>query len=153
MTLEWIFATPRTQSAVAYVHVPYCQNHCLFCGFFQNVWRPEVSAAFVDDVVAEVARLADRPLVASAPVEAVYIGGGTPSALSGDDLARLVAGCVATFRSHSTVRSRLRAGSTISDWPRRLPPSMRAPTESHSVFSASIPTCGGGSDARQAAKR
>ena len=91
-TLARIVRTPRTESAVAYVHVPYCQNHCLFCGFFQNVWRPEVSAAFVDDVVAEMARAADTPLVASAPIDAVYIGGGTPSALAADDLARLVAG-------------------------------------------------------------
>lgn len=91
-TLEAIFETPRVQPAVAYVHVPYCQNHCLFCGFFQNVWRPDVSAAFVDDVIMEVERLAGRPLVASAPIEAVYIGGGTPSALLADDLFRLVAG-------------------------------------------------------------
>jgi oxygen-independent coproporphyrinogen-3 oxidase len=89
-TLERVFGTPRNEPAVAYVHVPYCQNHCLFCGFFQNVWRPEASSAFVDDVIAELERLADTPLVSSAPVEAIYIGGGTPSALAADDLARLV---------------------------------------------------------------
>ncbi|KAB2911564.1 MAG: heme anaerobic degradation radical SAM methyltransferase ChuW/HutW [Hyphomicrobiaceae bacterium] len=91
-TFARIVHTPRREPAVAYVHVPYCQNHCLFCGFFQNVWRPDVSAAFVDDIVAEIERLARTPLVASAPIDAVYIGGGTPSALAADDLARLVAG-------------------------------------------------------------
>lgn len=91
-TLARIFQTPRTEPAVAYIHVPYCQNHCLFCGFFQNVWRPEVSAAFVADVVAEMARLADTPLVGSAPIVAVYIGGGTPTVLASDDLARLIEG-------------------------------------------------------------
>lgn len=90
--LERIFQTPRSAPAVAYLHVPYCQNHCLFCGFFQNVWRPEASSPFVDDVLAEMERLAATPLVASAPIEAVYIGGGTPSALHASDLARLVAG-------------------------------------------------------------
>jgi oxygen-independent coproporphyrinogen-3 oxidase len=90
--LERIFQTPRTEPAVAYVHVPYCQNHCLFCGFFQNSWRADVSSAFVDDVVAEMQRQAEMPLVASAPIEAVYIGGGTPSALAARDLARLVEG-------------------------------------------------------------
>lgn len=91
-TLERIFQTPRTAPAVAYLHVPYCQNHCLFCGFFQNVWRPEASGPYVDDVLAEMERLGATPLVASAPIEAVYIGGGTPSALLAGDLARLVAG-------------------------------------------------------------
>lgn len=90
-TLDRVFGTPRSEPAVAYVHVPYCQNHCLFCGFFQNVWRPEASSAFVDDVIAELERLADTPLVSSAPIEAIYIGGGTPSALAAADLARLIA--------------------------------------------------------------
>ncbi|MDJ1160070.1 heme anaerobic degradation radical SAM methyltransferase ChuW/HutW [Chelatococcus sp. SYSU_G07232] len=89
-TLDFIFGTPRTEPTVAYVHVPYCQNHCLFCGFFQNVWRPEASAAYVADVVAEMERVAGTPLVASGPIEAVYIGGGTPSALHADDLMVLV---------------------------------------------------------------
>ncbi len=88
--LHEIYATPREQAAVAYLHVPYCQNHCLFCGFFQNVWRPEVAADYVDDVIAELASKADTALVASAPIDAVYIGGGTPSALPEDQMARLV---------------------------------------------------------------
>lgn len=88
--LALIFQTPRAEPSVAYVHVPYCQNHCLFCGFFQNVWRADASAAFVDDVVAELSRLSATPLVSSAPIDAIYIGGGTPSALAADDLARLI---------------------------------------------------------------
>jgi oxygen-independent coproporphyrinogen-3 oxidase len=89
--LRKVYATPRHEVAAAYVHVPYCQNHCLFCGFFQNTWRPEASSAYVDDVVAELDRHAGAPLVASAPIAAVYIGGGTPTALRADDLARLIA--------------------------------------------------------------
>lgn len=90
--VERIFATPRQETAVAYLHVPYCQTHCLFCGFFQNVWRPEAGPAYVDDVLAELAARSTTPLIASAPIDAVYIGGGTPSALAADDLARLVEG-------------------------------------------------------------
>ncbi|NEW88559.1 heme anaerobic degradation radical SAM methyltransferase ChuW/HutW [Rhodopseudomonas sp. WA056] len=89
--IERVFATPRSESAVAYLHVPYCQNHCLFCGFFENVWRPEAGPAYVDDLIAELAAKSHTPLVSSAPIEAVYIGGGTPSALDADDLARLIA--------------------------------------------------------------
>jgi len=87
-----IFATPRQETAVAYVHVPFCQTRCLFCGFFQNAWRPEAGAAYVDDLLAELATRSTTALVSSAPIDAVYIGGGTPSALAADDLARLVEG-------------------------------------------------------------
>ncbi|MFZ5739740.1 MAG: heme anaerobic degradation radical SAM methyltransferase ChuW/HutW [Pseudomonadota bacterium] len=88
--IERVFATPRSETAVAYLHVPYCQNHCLFCGFFENVWRPEAGPAYVDDLIAELAARARTPLIASAPIDAVYIGGGTPSALDADDLSRLI---------------------------------------------------------------
>ncbi|ABD04876.1 coproporphyrinogen III oxidase, anaerobic [Rhodopseudomonas palustris HaA2] len=90
--LARIFATLRNETAVAYVHVPFCQTHCLFCGFFQNVWRAEAGPAYVDDVLAELAARSSTPLIASAPIDAVYLGGGTPSALAADDLARLVEG-------------------------------------------------------------
>lgn len=90
-TLDAVFHTPRSEPAVAYVHVPYCQNHCLFCGFFQNTWRPDASATYVADVVAEIALLARTPLAASGPIAAVYIGGGTPSVLDDSDLSILIA--------------------------------------------------------------
>ncbi|MCK7473875.1 MAG: radical SAM protein [Rhodopseudomonas palustris] len=49
-----------------------------------------MAADHVDDVIAELASKADTALVASAPIDAVYIGGGTPSALPEDQMARLV---------------------------------------------------------------
>ncbi|ADP71730.1 Coproporphyrinogen dehydrogenase [Rhodomicrobium vannielii ATCC 17100] len=85
------FATPRAEPAAVYINVPYCQSRCLFCGFFQNVWRPELSDAYVNDVVAEMEEMAATPLVSTAPIESVYLGGGTPSALLSAPLARLIA--------------------------------------------------------------
>jgi oxygen-independent coproporphyrinogen-3 oxidase len=86
-----VLARPRAETTVAYLHVPFCHSHCLFCGFFQTVWRPELSASYVDDVIAELEHAADSPLVADGPpIEAVYLGGGTPTALAAPDLARLI---------------------------------------------------------------
>jgi len=83
--------SPRRERSVAYVHVPFCHNHCLFCGFYQNPWRAELSSGFVDTLIAEVAAAARHRLVAEGPaLEAVYLGGGTPTALAADDIARLI---------------------------------------------------------------
>ncbi|RIK85026.1 MAG: heme anaerobic degradation radical SAM methyltransferase ChuW/HutW [Hyphomicrobiales bacterium] len=76
---------------LAYVHVPFCANHCLFCGFYRNAYTPQAATAYTDLVIAEIEREADAPAVAAQPVEAVYLGGGTPSALSAAELSRLVA--------------------------------------------------------------
>ena len=85
-----IHARPRTGRGVAYVHVPFCENHCLFCGFYQNPWRDGDGGPYVDAVIAQLAAFARTPAHDGPPLQAVYLGGGTPTALSGPDIARLV---------------------------------------------------------------
>jgi len=86
-----LLASPRRQRSVAYVHIPYCHNHCLFCGFYQNPWSADVSTGFVDTLIAEIAAAARHRLVGEGPaIEAVYLGGGTPTALAAEDIARLI---------------------------------------------------------------
>lgn len=82
--------TPRSGPSVAYVHVPFCENHCLFCGFYQNAWRPEAGAPYVDRVIEQLRLGADTGAQKGHPLRAVYLGGGTPSALSAEDLSRLI---------------------------------------------------------------
>lgn len=85
-----MFNTPRTARAVAYLHVPFCENHCLFCGFYQNAWRAGDGAPYVDAVIAQLEGFARTPAHAGPPLQAVYLGGGTPTALAGRDIARLI---------------------------------------------------------------
>lgn len=75
---------------LAYLHVPFCANHCLFCGFYRNKYHVERSAPYVDAVMAELESEASTNAVRGRPVHAVYFGGGTPTALEPADLARLV---------------------------------------------------------------
>jgi oxygen-independent coproporphyrinogen-3 oxidase len=76
---------------LAYVHVPFCANHCLFCGFYRNSYTPAAATAYTDLVVAEIGRDAEAAAMQAQPVSAVYLGGGTPSALSAKELSRLIA--------------------------------------------------------------
>ena len=80
-----------------YLHVPFCANHCLFCGFYRNAYTADQAERYVDLLVAEIEGEAEKPAVRSRPITAVYLGGGTPSALSATDLSRLL----------TTVRHRL----------------------------------------------
>ncbi|MCF3594576.1 heme anaerobic degradation radical SAM methyltransferase ChuW/HutW [Rhodobacteraceae bacterium LMO-12] len=85
-----IHQTPRSNRAVAYVHVPFCENHCLFCGFYQNAWRKDSGGPFVDAVIAQLQAFARQPAIEGPPLQAIYLGGGTPTALAAPDLARLI---------------------------------------------------------------
>lgn len=81
---------PPSGPRLAYIHVPFCANHCLFCGFYRNAYTPQAATAYTDLVVAEIEREAGSPAVGAQPIDAVYLGGGTPSALSADELSRLI---------------------------------------------------------------
>jgi oxygen-independent coproporphyrinogen-3 oxidase len=84
-------AMPRREPTVAYVHIPFCHNHCLFCGFYQNPHAADRSAWFVDHLIAEIRQRADDPLVRQGPaISAVYLGGGTPTSLQAPDIGRLI---------------------------------------------------------------
>jgi putative oxygen-independent coproporphyrinogen III oxidase len=74
-----------------YVHVPFCASRCGYCDF--NTYTPDESgvdrSSYVDTVLAEL-RLAARVLQATPKVDTVFVGGGTPTLLPADDLARLL---------------------------------------------------------------
>jgi oxygen-independent coproporphyrinogen-3 oxidase len=81
----------RDGPRLAYFHVPFCANHCLFCGFYRNAYTPQAATAYTDLLIAEVEREASAPAVRAQAIDAVYLGGGTPSALSANELSRLLA--------------------------------------------------------------
>jgi len=85
-----IASPPRRRKRVAYVNVPFCANHCLFCGFYRGPAQPARVAGYASLAIAEIEREADAAGIAEAPVHAVYLGGGTPSALPADGLRRLL---------------------------------------------------------------
>ncbi len=73
-----------------YIHIPFCQNHCLFCGFYQNANKKNVAKQYVDTLIDEISITASQPFVEQSPFQAVYFGGGTPTALAPEDLHRVV---------------------------------------------------------------
>ena len=80
---------PADERAV-YIHIPFCDKKCSYCGFFQNFTREEAVHHYVDVLIDEIEAAADTPYVTGAPFQAVFFGGGTPTALADADLARLV---------------------------------------------------------------
>ncbi|MFV0264018.1 MAG: heme anaerobic degradation radical SAM methyltransferase ChuW/HutW [Kluyvera sp.] len=82
-------ATPP-RKRLLYLHIPFCATHCTFCGFYQNRYEEDRCARYTDALLREIEMEADSVLHQSAPIHAVYFGGGTPSALSAGDLARII---------------------------------------------------------------
>ena len=79
----------KTKRAV-YIHIPFCQTRCLYCGFFQNFCNKELENAYIDKLIMELRMSAAAPFINSHPIHAVYLGGGTPSALSAVNIRQLL---------------------------------------------------------------
>ncbi|SQI40851.1 Oxygen-independent coproporphyrinogen-III oxidase [Leminorella richardii] len=73
-----------------YLHIPFCATHCTFCGFYQNKFSEQDAQRYVDYLLKEISLEADSPLLQSAPIHAVYFGGGTPTSLSAEGLFRII---------------------------------------------------------------
>ncbi|MEB2343886.1 MAG: heme anaerobic degradation radical SAM methyltransferase ChuW/HutW [Deltaproteobacteria bacterium] len=86
-----LIGTPAPRGKrVAYVNVPFCANHCLFCGFYRGPAQPARIAGYASLVIEELERERAAAGVARAPVHALYLGGGTPSALPAGELHHLL---------------------------------------------------------------
>ena len=71
----------------AYVHVPFCARRCTYCDFAIAV-RRQIP---VDEYLTALGHeLTLRRPVDDATLETLYLGGGTPSRLGGDGIARAI---------------------------------------------------------------
>jgi oxygen-independent coproporphyrinogen-3 oxidase len=69
-----------------YIHIPFCLKRCLYCDFYSIPFNPSLSEDYIEALLLEIeARMPglDR-------LKTVYIGGGTPTALSIYSLDRLI---------------------------------------------------------------
>lgn len=71
-----------------YIHIPFCASRCVYCGFYSTV-RLNERQAYVDAVCREMELRGPYVAVSPQPVETLYLGGGTPSQLSGNQLSQL----------------------------------------------------------------
>lgn len=75
---------------MAYIHIPFCKTKCLYCPFFQNGTNQDEEDRYIDHLVKDIEMGADSPRLSSAPIQAVFIGGGTPTSLSPENAGRLL---------------------------------------------------------------
>ena len=90
----------RDISLGIYVSIPFCRSKCTYCNFASGVYPASEHARYIDRLTHDLATAgtwaAQMGVDLPRRVDTVYLGGGTPSLLAPDLLARLFAG----LRSH-----------------------------------------------------
>ena len=72
-----------------YIHIPFCESRCIYCGFYSTT-SLKMRDAYVDALCREMElRPIPKALGDGENIETIYLGGGTPSQLTGDQLIRL----------------------------------------------------------------
>ena len=89
--------TPRDDAVSLYLHVPFCDRRCHFCGFFTHARRDDRVAAFVSDLLAEIQLHGRTGTLRGRTVETIYFGGGTPTTLSSGQLLSVLEACRRSF--------------------------------------------------------
>jgi oxygen-independent coproporphyrinogen III oxidase len=76
-----------------YVHVPFCSAICNYCNFNRGLFDAGLKARYVDALIAEICR---QPSEISR-ADTIFFGGGTPSLLEPDEIARIIGACESAF--------------------------------------------------------
>jgi len=73
-----------------YCHIPFCHSICPFCAFAVHGNQPKLHTSFVEALQKEISHQSEIYGGKDHPIESVYFGGGTPSALSIQNTATLL---------------------------------------------------------------
>ncbi|MEZ4814294.1 MAG: oxygen-independent coproporphyrinogen III oxidase [Bdellovibrionota bacterium] len=105
---DWIGAVERVSEGLVelplslYVHIPYCQSLCSFCGCTKVISKDKSKAGpLVDTLLKEL----DLKLKAyfktrnSLQLKELHLGGGSPTWLPAKEMFRLISGIVGRFKA------------------------------------------------------
>ncbi|MDE1907565.1 MAG: radical SAM protein, partial [Rhodospirillales bacterium] len=87
---DWLGTVAAATPISLYLHVPFCERLCLYCGCNTSVVRQESPRrAYAELLAKEITMLAER-IGHRAEITSVHWGGGTPTTLSDDCLTGLM---------------------------------------------------------------
>ena len=115
---SWLAALAPDQPLSLYIHIPFCQNLCWYCGCHTGVARGRKPiAAYLQTLMKEIELVSEtiphRPQLAT-----LHLGGGSPNMLSPSDLASLFT-CLRenfAFDEQAAIAAELDPRSLSSEW-------------------------------------
>ena len=76
----------KQQMAGIYIHIPFCKQRCSYCAFYSTTLY-NIRERYVDALCKEIAMR--KEYAGGTLIETIYLGGGTPSTLSMEQLKRI----------------------------------------------------------------
>ena len=83
------FGTQDPDGLGLYVHIPFCARKCPYCDFNTYAGLEDLHGSYTQALVTELKAWGDR--LHRPRIRTVFVGGGTPTVLSADQLAQIFA--------------------------------------------------------------
>lgn len=80
--------TAREKELELYVHIPFCVQKCLYCDFLSMPVDESVRRHYVNKLIEEIEQKAEN--YQTYQVTSLFLGGGTPSILSGTQITEMI---------------------------------------------------------------
>lgn len=80
--------TAREKELELYVHIPFCVQKCLYCDFLSMPVDESVRRHYVNKLIEEIEQKAES--YQTYQVTSLFLGGGTPSILSGTQITEMI---------------------------------------------------------------
>ncbi|OGO82891.1 MAG: hypothetical protein A2Y18_02580 [Clostridiales bacterium GWD2_32_19] len=71
-----------------YIHIPFCESKCFYCDFLSFDNKSDSIEGYINSLCAHI--ISSRKVLDSVQVNTIFIGGGTPSILSAEQLKKLL---------------------------------------------------------------
>jgi oxygen-independent coproporphyrinogen III oxidase len=67
-----------------YIHIPFCKKKCSYCDFISYPGKQDLIKPYIKALYREMSRYEGRS------ISSIFVGGGTPTLLSGEDIKELL---------------------------------------------------------------
>ncbi len=89
--VDWLRELPQEASLSVYVHIPFCRQMCWYCGCHTTIPNTyDRAARYTERLLREIELTAPLLGETRGRVKHFHFGGGTPTYLTNEDLARIV---------------------------------------------------------------
>ncbi|MEI7474068.1 MAG: radical SAM family heme chaperone HemW [bacterium] len=78
----------KNQLYSVYIHIPFCKSKCSYCSFISFTENNNLKKLYIDELIKEIKNGLSQ--VKSPILKTIYIGGGTPSLLSLEELEQII---------------------------------------------------------------
>lgn len=108
---QFLLSEPRSERAVGlYIGIPFCPTRCVYCSFPSNIPKEGEMERYLEALFEEMRFAGEEMQRRGMYPESVYIGGGTPTTLTAEQLQALLAHVFRCFFMERCVEFTVEAG-------------------------------------------